>query len=139
MRITAADYLMGRDAIYPGECTAEVRANVERTVEAVNELLVQLAHSGVALELNRMGSIINSGWRPAGINAQTKGAAPKSKHMLGLACDLYDPEGAIDDWCMEHPEVLSDLGLYMEHPSATKGWCHVQVVPPGSGKRVFYP
>ena len=34
---------------------------------------------------------------------------------------------------------LASLGLWMEHPLATKGWCHLQVVSPRSGMRVFYP
>jgi hypothetical protein len=45
----------------------------------------------------------------------------------------------LDDWCLEHPEVLQEIGLWQEHPAATKGWCHLQIVPPRSGKRVFFP
>jgi hypothetical protein len=61
--------------------------------------------------------------------------------MTGQACDLFDPEGDIDDWAMSEPgqKVLTDLGLWLEHPSATKGWRHVQSIPPMSKRRVFYP
>ena len=48
-------------------------------------------------------------------------------------------EGEIDAWCMDHLDFLAEAGLWLEHPSATKGWCHLQQVPPKSGRRVFYP
>jgi hypothetical protein len=35
--------------------------------------------------------------------------------------------------------VLRDLALWLEHPASTKGWAHVQLRPPRSGRRVFYP
>ena len=140
MKVTLEDYLMGRDALYPDECTPEVMANASVVVERVNSLLAAMRADGVPIEENpRTKSLLNSGWRPAVVNGQTKGAAPKSKHMTGEACDLYDPEGALDDWCMAHPDSLASLGLWMEHPSATKGWLHLQIVPPRSGNRVFYP
>lgn len=132
---------MGRDEIYPDEFTLEVKTNAEQTVEKVNALLSALQDDGLQIEKNRQGSIIHSGWRPAMINGQTKNAAPKSKHITGQACDLYDPEGAIDDFMMSGigQATLARLGLWIEHPSATKGWAHVQTVAPRSGQRVFYP
>jgi len=139
VRITLEDYLMGRDSIYPEELTFEVRANAEDTVTKVNSLLAVLEAENVPLETNKQGSIINSGWRPPQINGQVKNAAPKSKHMTAQACDLYDPEGILDEWCLENPNSLAAIGLWQEYPSATKGWLHIQVVPPRSGKRVFYP
>jgi hypothetical protein len=59
--------------------------------------------------------------------------------MTCQACDLYDPEGDIDEWALARPEVLARIGLWQEHPSATKGWAHFQIIPPKSGNRVFYP
>jgi hypothetical protein len=85
------------------------------------------------------GSPISSGWRPMAVNARVPGAAPRSKHMSGQAVDLYDPEGDLDDWCMAHQDRLAAAGLWLEHPSATKSWCHLQSLPPKSGNRVFYP
>lgn len=141
MRVTLKDYLMGREVIFPEEYTPEVEANAEKTVEAVNSLLAVLEAEGIPLEENKQGSIINSGWRPPQINGQVKNAAVKSKHMTGEACDLYDPEGAIDDFLMSEAgqRVLIGLRLFLEHPSATKNWSHVQIVPPRSLNRVFYP
>lgn len=139
-RLTVADYLMGRDAIYPEECTPEIRANAEKTVESANALIARLEADGIVFHENpRTKSLISSGWRPPQINGQTKNAAPMSKHMTGQAIDLYDPEGEIDDYLMANEDVLIGLSLFMEHPSATKGWAHVQTVAPRSGKRCFYP
>ena len=140
MKISLHDYLMGRDAIYPQEVTPELLKNAEHTVNMVNALLAVLNAQNVPVELHpQTKTVIASGWRPPQINGQTKGAAVKSKHMSGEAVDLYDPDGVIDDYFMDNPGPLVALGLYQEHPSATKNWCHIQTVPPRSGKRVFYP
>src|SRR3990167_3806030 len=53
-------------------------------------------------------------------------------------------------WVIDDPAVAESLGLqeafvlerfelYREAPEKTSGWCHLQSVPPGSGKRTFYP
>jgi hypothetical protein len=142
MRITLGDYLMGRDAIYPDDFTLAVMANAEKTVKLVNSLLAVMESEGMKLEAHPVSqSLVSSGWRPPQINRQVKGAAPKSKHMTGEAVDLYDPEGDIDNFLMsgQGQRVLASLGLYIEHPSATKSWSHIQIVPPRSQQRVFYP
>lgn len=140
MRITPTDYLMNRDQLYPNELTTEILKNIEQTCRKVNSLLAVMEAEGVSLEIHPQTlCIISSGWRPPQINGQMKGAAPKSKHMTGEAVDLYDPEGSLDQFCLEKQDSLASLGLWMEHPLATKGWCHLQIVPPRSGARVFYP
>lgn len=127
--ITLADYYAGRDVSYASELTGDLRLNAQRTVSLANALL------------DRFGQYrsVNSGWRPALVNATTPGAAQNSKHMLCQAIDLHDPDGDLDEWCLDHPDVLEQLGLWQEFPGSTKGWTHVQIVPPKSGKRVFYP
>lgn len=126
---------MGRDRQYPSELTDSIRASAAETVARANLLLSSYRLNTKDDEPRK----VNSGWRPAIINAATPNAAPRSKHMLGQAIDISDPEGDLDEWCLEHAEVLEAVGLWQEHPSATKGWCHVQIVPPKSGRRVFYP
>lgn len=143
--ISLADYFMGRDRTHAHLLGTDLRANAGRTVESANALLVLAKTAGVGLEGNpRTGSIVSSGWRPPDINAGTPGAALRSLHMRCLAIDLFDPDGDLDDWLLSVAKtVLADLGLWMEHPSATKGWAHVQLVPQGSfkrtGLRYFYP
>lgn len=131
MAITLDDYLMGR-----GPVTGDRLSNALDMVRRVNLLLFAA----------EMDSPVSSGYRPPEINAATPGAAKRSKHMDCNACDLADQNGLLDAWCLAHLDVLADIGLWLEHPSATKnparfgyGWCHVQRVPPKSGNRVFYP
>ena len=127
--ITLKEYFQGRDKEFANELTDQLRINAEVTVARVNALL---DHFG-------QDRVVTSGWRPRAINASTSGSALKSKHMTCEACDLQDADGDLDDWCMDNLEVLEELRLWLEHPASTKGWAHLQTVPPKSGKRVFYP
>jgi hypothetical protein len=127
--MTLADYWMKRDRLFPGDLTVEVVGNAAILIERVHKLLAVFGEE----------RDITSGWRPPAVNGNTPGAAQKSKHITGQAVDLADPDGDLDEWCLEHPDVLELYGLWQEHPSATKGWCHLQSVPPKSQKRVFYP
>lgn len=127
--ITEKDYFMGRDYQYPTEITADVIRAAAETVARANKLLEAFGEDRK----------INSGWRPKAINSSTPGAAQFSKHMTAEAIDLADPHGDLDQFCLDFPQVLEDIGLWQEHPAATKGWCHVQITPPRSGNRVFYP
>ena len=70
------------------------------------------------------------------LSTSTTGVA-KSAHKLACAIDIYDPDGTLDAWVTN--EILEFYGLCREHPSATMGWCHLQSIPPRSGKRTFYP
>ena len=124
-----AEYWMGRDQTHKADLTTEIVGNAAVLVERVHKLLKVFGEDRP----------ITSGWRPPAVNAATLNAAAKSKHMTGQAVDLADPDGDLDDWCLEHPEMLQLFQLWQEHPSATKNWCHLQSVPPKSGKRVFYP
>lgn len=137
--IALHDYYQGRDSRFRGELTLEIQHNAAETVRRVNLLLAEMALDGLMPEANADGSLVNSGWRPAAVNVGVPGAAVRSKHMTAQACDLFDPEGELDVWCLKNQWRLDAIGLWLEHPAATKGWCHVQTVPPRSGKRVFYP
>lgn len=132
------DYWMGRHETHPKDLSQEIVRNATHLLRRVNNLLV-LMHD-VQIEPHPVTRTpVSSGWRPPAVNASTPGAAPRSKHMTGDAVDVYDPDGEIDAWCMDHLDFLAEAGLWLEHPSATKGWCHLQQVPPKSGRRVFYP
>src|SRR5689334_19288856 len=138
-RISVQEYLGDHAREFAMSLSDEVMANATATVDKVNQLFLALAAAGIKVERNAKGSYLNSGWRPAAYNATVKGAAVRSKHITAQAADLFDPDGLIDGYLMDNQVVLAGLGLYMEHPSATKDWCHVQTVAPGSGRRVFYP
>ena len=61
----------------------------------------------------------------------------QSKHKTAHAVDVYDPENKLDESLDD--QILTEFGLYREHPDSTPGWCHLQDVPPGSGRRTFHP
>ncbi|MDP2786628.1 MAG: D-Ala-D-Ala carboxypeptidase family metallohydrolase [Pseudomonadota bacterium] len=137
--IALHDYYQGRDSKFRGELTLEIQRNAAETVRRVNSLLAAMADDGVVPEVDAAGSLVSSGWRPSTVNARVPGAAVRSKHLTAQACDLFDPEGELDAWCMQNQQRLAFIGLWLEHASATKGWCHIQTVPPRSGTRIFYP
>jgi hypothetical protein len=122
------DLTFGREITYASEFNDVISENLLNMAEKLNAF--QAAY-GKQLK-------ITSGWRPAAINAKV-GGAKRSNHQLGLACDVADSDGAVDKFCMDNLKLLEELGLYLEHPDATVGWCHLQMAPPRSGNRVFRP
>ena len=136
-QITLEQFWKGRDVQFARELTGAIRANAELTVSRVNLLLARYA----AATGDERPRGVTSGWRPAAVNAGTPGSAKRSNHMLGLACDVADASGALDEWLMTAAglSVLGECELWLEHPDSTVGWCHLQIVPPRSGRRVFRP
>lgn len=82
---------------------------------------------------------VTSGLRSAADQARINPKAPKSKHLLGAAVDIYDPTGELKTWLKANPHVLIDSELWCEAAEATPTWCHFQCIPPGSGNRWFKP
>lgn len=136
--ISLEQFFKGRDKAYACELTPEIQANAVETLRRAN-LLLDLFYVANPKAAKNRGC--NSGWRPAEINACVPNAAKKSKHMLGMAIDIGDDDGQLDAWLMTQAgqNALEQVGLWMEHPSATPRWTHVQIAPPGSGRRVFMP
>lgn len=87
--------------------------------------------------------VITSGLRDPAQQLQLikegKSNALNSKHLAGAACDIYDPEGLLADWCLSNLDALKNIGLWLEDPGHTKNWVHVQIFAPLSGKRIFIP
>ena len=84
---------------------------------------------------------VNSGLRR--LQDQPANAASKSKHLIGAAIDLRDDDnGTLWKWCLKNLDLMAKVGLWLEDPRWTHGagnWMHFQIIPPGSGKRVFVP
>ena len=142
--ITITDYWMdGRDSKYRIECTGQIQAAAIITVDRVNALLELAELDGIKRDK------VSSGWRPPSINAATKNAAKSSKHLTGEACDIYDPDRALAQWCLKNTDVLAECGLWMESPAWCAKWnektqqwdywVHLQRIPPKSGKRIYVP
>lgn len=125
--ISRSEILMGRNKQYPLDGILEV--NLEKLLKAVNKFR---AVYGKPMR-------VSSGYRPAAINATVKGAAKKSNHMKCLAVDFVDRDGKLAEYCLNNLKLLEEFGIWLEDPAFTKGWVHMQVVPPRSGNRVFKP
>lgn len=113
----------------PGDA---VRSNALELLSRVNAMLADIQVPPALMP------VVNSGWRSPRHN-KAAGGADNSRHMSGEAIDIADPSGVLDEYLMRHPQHLIDHDLYMEHPSCTKGWCHLQSSRPASGNRVFFP
>jgi len=124
--ITPQEILMSRDTQYP--LSDELQANLAKLLECLNKFR---AYYNIPM-------VVTSGYRPAGFNTAA-GGAQHSNHMVCLACDFHDPDGALDAYCMNNLPVLEYCGLYLEDPAHTPGWCHLQAISPASGNRVFKP
>ena len=116
------------------------RENALRLLTAVEKLAALAVADGVVFRANpKTGSIV-SGLQYGGFRPQCcSQGAPNSSHKEGLAIDLYDPIGVIDDWCSRNLDKLEACGIYMEHWSATSGWSHWTIRAPKSGRRAFFP
>lgn len=125
--ITLDEFYMGRDKLFPNELSDAHKANAVTTVDLANQVLTAAG----------MDRRVTSGWRPASINAATKGAAPNSKHVLCQAVDLEDNNRELKNWCLNNPDILARIGVWCEDPRDTPSWVHIQTVPPGSGLRFF--
>lgn len=126
--VTEEEYLKGRHIKEPLN-VAQV-ANMHALLEKINALLNEPGCPGY------FG--VTSGYRPASINASVGGAL-KSAHLTCEAIDLRDAAGQLDKWLLNNPELLIKYDLYLESPSKTAGWAHLQTRRPKSGNRVFLP
>ena len=120
--------------------TEERQDNANRLLNACADLQTAMQDAGVKFPTNPSTGSGISGLTFGGFRPQTcTQGAFASSHKLGLAVDRYDPVGAIDDFLLKHPDWLETFGIYIEHPSATVGWSHWSIKPPGSGRHIFLP
>lgn len=109
------------------ECTDQVKQNVVELLKRVNPMLEALGWNDPK---------VSSGFRTSEAN-QAAGGDKASNHMLGKACDLYDPE---DKWdLLVTKTILIKFDLYKEDSNYTKSWVHCQTTPTKSGNRIFIP
>ncbi len=136
-----SDYWMGRDAAYPQHLTDAIRSNAAELLGRVNLLLSWALRDNVRPALDaRTVSHVASGWRPPEINDATANSAKLSRHLTGEAIDLRD-NGTRDlaRWVLRNLDAIEEIGLWMEDPQWTPTWVHLQIVPPGSRRRVYCP
>lgn len=147
--LSEESYWKGSDSIdrrvrYAEDYTQEIEDNGQETMHRTNLLVAMYGE----LTKKPTPTTYASGWRPPSVNEATSNSASASKHLLALAGDVKDTkEGDFAWWCFNHKDdilALPKIDLYMEHPSATvinhsTPWCHLQIVPPKSNLRVYFP
>lgn len=115
-------------------------ANATLLLAKANELLRIAAQAGIICLTNPKTKSQISGSTFGGFRPQNCPiGAPNSHHKEGRGIDIYDPDNQIDAWCMANLPSLEAVGIWLEHPDATKSWSHWQSVPPKSGNRVYQP
>jgi len=126
--ITKKELLRGNDVSYSDEYTAEISQNLDNLLIKLNKFRAAYAKP----------MICTSGWRPRSVN-NLAGGSVKSNHLTGHAADFSDPHKKLANFCLQNEELLTEIGLWLEHPSWTKNWIHFQDLPPKSGKRYYIP
>lgn len=111
------------------QCTDEVKANAKELARRVSGLL-----------FDWLMKCISSGFRDDKSNTLA-GGSENSLHKKAAALDLFSlPHYLMKDY-EENKEnsLLVKWDLYLEHPNHTPRWCHLQMFPPKSKRRVFIP
>lgn len=122
-------YLMGRHEQYPEHYTPTFKENAIKLIDKINALLDVL---------DVAGATVSSGFRPPPINNKVGGAL-HSHHQTCNAIDIFDPHRYLARKLLRNLEELERQGLYMESPTKTHGWVHLQQIAPKSGARIFQP
>lgn len=122
--ITLEKYLMGRDKMYPLDDLK--MANAKKLLETVNKLFDELD----------IQPYLTSGYRPGHWN-KAAGGSERSAHLSCEAIDIEDQFGKIKKKITV--ELLEKYDLYMEDPTKTTTWVHLQTRKTRSGRRIFLP
>lgn len=125
--ISVEEYLMGRATL--DGLPDDLAGNVNHLIVCVNSLLEKFGEYRA----------VSSGYRRPEDNAKLANPKPASRHLTCEAVDLVDPDEKLKAWIKDNLSVLEEVGLYMEHTSATPTWVHLQTRAPKSGRRVFLP
>lgn len=122
------------------EGTEEHMHNALILLDRVNKLLFFLMGKGMTFPYNNKTGSLISGTQYGGFRPQScPEGAPHSAHKTGEAIDIYDPNNSLDLAIYNDSKLLAVYDLYIEHPDATIGWCHLATRAPKSGKRIFFP
>lgn len=124
IHITRDEILMNRDREYP--LTPHLEDNLRKLLLALNKFR----------NIYGKPMQVTSGYRPGKYN-DAAGGAPNSAHISCEACDFADPLGELDDWCQANVRVLEQCGLWLESPTRTPGWTHMDIRP--RNNRIFIP
>lgn len=133
-----AFYPLTRENVLKGQtCPEAHEKNLEKLLKRVNKLQDTYG---------KLQFVVTSGFRSLAYHiglyhkkgiTDPKKIPMKSKHLFCQAVDIEDKDGKFYAWVQKNEPVLQDLGLYYE--LGTRGWVHLQIAPPKSGKTGFFP
>lgn len=118
--ISAEEILRGK------ECPPTLVNNLQQLLSALNQFR----------SVYGKPMIVTSGYRTPEHNASV-GGAPNSAHIFCMAADFSDPDRKLAEFCLANLDLLEKCGLYMEDPSFTPNWVHLQIRK--AHMRVFIP
>lgn len=118
------EFLMGRDKTHP--LSKEQTTNAASLLAAINYI------RGVYGK----PMVVSSGYRPGSFNTNA-GGATRSAHLSCEAVDIRDTDGEFRKWCLANIPELEKAGLYLEDPSFTPTWIHLQTRK--TSQRIFKP
>jgi uncharacterized protein YcbK (DUF882 family) len=126
-----------REDILKGQvCPKDYEGNLEKLLKRTNKLQVLYGKqfkvtSGLRSLAYHIGIYHKKGIK------DPKKIPMKSKHLFCQAVDIEDKDGKLYAWAQKNEKHLEDIGLWYE--LGTRGWLHLQIVAPLSGKRGFLP
>ena len=82
---------------------------------------------------------VNSGVRSVEDQRRINPAHMQDAHVHAAGCDIDAQDGYLWDWCIDHLDLITRLGLYLESRVYTPRHIHFQIIPPKSGNRIFIP
>lgn len=138
--ITFKDYLK---KTLISEVSINHQHNIEKLLKVVNELIKKYGKTLTCSSGYRSRQRQLDIYRAKGYSDDK--IPMGSGHLKGLAIDLYDPDGAFDDWCSKNQDLLEQYGLWQEQPTVTTNWCHLDLLDrpkrdrPNCLKRQFNP
>lgn len=120
----------------------KINVTVDEIMGGKNKLPIEADNlCNLMVQINRLRDwygkqfIITSGYRDEEHNKRVGGA----KNSAHLTCEAVDIQcEGLSEELMKNPWVLEKFDLWMEHPSQTPTWVHLQIRPTKSGNRIFF-
>jgi len=107
-------------------CPKDYAANLQKLLKSLNKF-----RSAYGKPM-----IVTSGYRSPEHNRKI-GGAKNSAHLSCQAADFSDPDRKLAEFCLNNEALLESCGLWVEHPSYTPTWVHLQIRP--VSQRYFKP
>ncbi|MFZ4411496.1 MAG: hypothetical protein ACOYOV_00335 [Bacteroidales bacterium] len=108
-----------------------VQDNLEDLLDKMNKVRVAYGKAMIVTNCLRTMDEHLAIYARKGITDKSK-IPMQSKHLYGLAIDISDPHGELNDWCNNNEDLLTEIGIWLEKRQGP--WQHFQITPFGSYK-----